>query len=170
MARQKRIEAYGRDVMINIIYDILRSDWPEGFKKHILLRELLWKLDSPKGVKGDNSKIIFSAKAKAKWKLNECAGVRPKDGIIIEHAVPRLEVWKALTNQPRLTKKRIQNTLESLIVRVAVTVDEDNELNKLGLRQKMPEEWDGGDLMARHKAAKIRHVRWLPEKYLATNT
>ena len=52
MASTKRIDSYGRSMMIKIIHDVMKSDWPEEFKKHLLLRELLWKSDSPKGVKG----------------------------------------------------------------------------------------------------------------------
>lgn len=165
MPRIKRIESYGRDVMINIIYDVLKSSWPDEFKKHILIKELLWKIDCPKGVRGDNSSIIFSAKAKSLWQENERAGIRPKTGIVIEHAVPRLAIHQVLSRSKRPSKKFISNTLDSMIVRVAVTKVEDDNLNKLGLRQCMPENWDGIDTMARHRAAKIRHVKWLPEKY-----
>jgi hypothetical protein len=76
--------------MVNIIYDVLNSEWPDEFKKYILLKELLWKHDSPKGVQGDNSNLIFSSKAKKIWLDNESSGIKPKKGIIFEHAVPRL--------------------------------------------------------------------------------
>lgn len=166
MARTKRIESYGRDMMIKIIHDVIKSDWPEEFKKHILLKELLWKSDSPRGVKGDNSKVIFSEKAMKLWLKNEKLGLKNlKSGIIIEHAVPRLEIYTALSKIKRLTKKSISATLDCMLVRVAVTKDEDGKLNKLGLRQRMPLGWADNDCMARHVAAKIKHVEWRPDKY-----
>lgn len=165
MTRTKRIDSYGREVMIKIIHDVMKSDWPKEFKKHLLLRELLWKTDSPKGVRGDNSKIIFSSKAKALWQKNELAGKNSKSGIIIEHAVPRLEIYSVLNRAKRLTKKTISDILDQMLVRVAVTKEEDVKLNKLGLRQRMPENWADNDVLARHREAKIRHVKWLPPKY-----
>lgn len=165
MSRAKRIESYGHDVMIKIIHDVMRSDWPEEFKKHILLKELLWKTDSPKGVKGDNSQIIFSAQAKSRWQANEKEGRKPKSGIVIEHAIPRLEIYAAISKQKRISKSFISSTLKKMIIRVAVIKEEDDKLNELGLRQRMPDDWDGIDPLARHRAAKIRHVKWLPEKY-----
>lgn len=166
MARTKRIDSYGRDMMIKIIHDVMKSDWPEEFKKHILLKELLWKYDSPKGVKGDNSKVIFSKKAMKLWLKNEKDNKKNlKSGLIIEHAIPRLEIYATLSKIKRLSKKSIADILDCMIVRVAVTKDEDDRLNQLGLRQRMPREWDGVDCMARHEAAKIKHVEWRPEKY-----
>lgn len=70
----KRIDSYGRDMMIKIIYDVMKSDWPEEVKKHILLKELLWKADAPRGVRGDNSQIIFSKRAMSLWKNNKTFG------------------------------------------------------------------------------------------------
>lgn len=166
MTRTKRIESYGRDMMIKIIHDVIKSDWPEEFKKHILIKELLWKYDSPNGVKGDNSKIIFSRKAMKLWLENEKNGKKNlKSGIVIEHAVPRLEIYTALSKIKKLSKKSISDILECMLIRVAVTKDEDAGLNRLGLRQKMPEDWNGVDCMARHLKAKIKHVEWQPKIY-----
>jgi hypothetical protein len=165
MVRVRRLDSYGRDMMIKIIFDVMKSDWPEEFKKHILLKELLWKADAPRGVRGDNSKIVFSKKAMFLWKNNKTLGKKPKSGIVIEHAVPRLAIYNALTQEGKLTKKSISDILDRLLIRVAVTKDEDDMLNQLGLRQKMPEKWEGTDFLARHREAKIEHVEWLPEEY-----
>lgn len=166
MIRTRRIDSYGRDMMIKIIHDVMKSDWPEEFKKHILIKELLWKSDSPRGVKGDNSKVIFSEKAMKLWLKNERDGKKNlKAGLVIEHAVPRLEIYGALSKVKRLSKKSISDILDCMIVRVAVTKEEDVGLNKLGLRQRMPEDWNGVDCMARHIMANIKHVEWQPEKY-----
>lgn len=165
MVRQKRIDSYSRDVMVGIIYDVLRMDWPEEFKKHILLKELLWKADAPRGVKGDNSNIIFSVGAKRLWQENEKNGIRPRTGIIIEHAVPRLEIYGSLRARSKMSKAAIGKVLDELLVRVAVTKEENERLDKQRLRQKMPEDWDRLDRFARHKAANIRHVEWQPESY-----
>lgn len=165
MPRAKRIDSYGREVMIKIIHDVMISDWPEEFKKHILLKELLWKPDAPRGVSGDNSKIIFSSKAKALWESNLSLKKRPRAGIVFEHAVPRLEIYASLSRPKKLSHKYISDLLDQMIVRVAVTEEEDARLRELGLRQKMPDDWDGIDMLARHRAAKIKHVKWIPEMY-----
>lgn len=164
-----RIESYGRDVMVNIILDVMNANWLEEFKKHLLLKELLWKHDAPRGVKGDNSGVIFSVKAKACWQNNERKGVKERTGIIIEHAVPRLEIYTALSNlskQNKLSRESIKEILDRMMVRVAIIKEEDDKLNKEGLRQKMPKEWDGNDPLARHRVAKIKHDnKWQPDKY-----
>lgn len=165
MPSQKRIESYGPKVMAKIICDVMRSQWPKEFKKHILPKELLWKADAPRCVKGDNSKIKFSAKAKLLWQKNEKEGRKPKSGIVIEHAIPRLEIYTAISKQRRISENSISSALENMIIRVAVTEDEDKEPNRLGLRQKMPDDWDGKYPIARHQAANIRYVDWLPEEY-----
>jgi hypothetical protein len=151
--------------MTKIICDVLKSDWPNEFKKHILLKELLWKLDAPRGVKGDNSQVKFSAKAMALWKKNEKDCVNPRSGLVIEHAVPRVLVCAALMELKKPSPESIAAVLSSMIVRVAVTKDEDTRLDRMKLRQQMPGDWDGIDPMARHLAAKIKHVDWLPSQY-----
>ncbi len=160
-----RIDSYGPDVMTKIICDVLKSDWPNEFKKHILLKELLWKLDAPRGVKGDNSQVKFSAKAMALWKKNEKDGVNPRSGLVIEHAVPRLLVCKVLMDLKKPSPESIATVLASMIVRVAVTKEEDARLDSMKLRQRMPDDWDEIDPMARHLAAKIKHVDWRPSQY-----
>ena len=166
MSRIIRFDSYGHDVMVQIIYDVLHSEWPDEFKKHILLKELLWSHDSPKGVRGDTSDLIFSSKAKKVWEDNEATGVKPKKGIVFEHAVPRLVIYKELTKRKKVSKKFISGVIRNMLFCVAVTDEEDAKLNKSKLRQAMPDDWDGVDPFARHSKVKIKHLkRWKPEKY-----
>lgn len=163
-----RIDSYGPEVMIKIICDVLKSDWPNEFKRYLLLKELLWKLDAPRAVKGDNSQVIFSAEAMALWKENEKnlkKGKKLRSGLVIEHAVPRVLVCDALMDLKNPSTESIAPLLKSMIVRVAVTKKEDAKLDSLKLRQHMPVDWDGIDPMARHLAAEIKHVDWRPSQY-----
>lgn len=164
MVKAKRIDSYGHDVMVEIIFDVLNSDWPAEFKKHILLKELLWRPDAPRGVNGANNELRFSKEAEKRWKKNVEENRKPRDGLIVEHAVPRQAIYKILINQEP-TKDFISNILRTNIVRVFVTKDEDDKLNKLNLRSKMPENWDRQDILARHKQAGIEHSSWLPKKF-----
>lgn len=162
------INSYGPEVMIKIICDVLKSDWPNEFKRYLLLKELLWKLDAPRAVKGDNSQVIFSAKAMARWKENEKdlkKGRQLRSGLVIEHAVPRVVICDALMTLKNPSPVSIAPLLKSMIVRVMVTEEENADLDRMKLRQHMPADWDRIDPIARHLAAKIKHVTWLPSQY-----
>ena len=76
-------------------------------------------------------------------------------GLIHEHIVPRKIVRELLLDFDSPTPDAIRSLLDRFCIGVVVTQEEDERLNSLGLRSKMPEDWDGSDPWARHKAAGI---------------
>jgi len=52
----------------------------------------------------------------------------------------------------------IKNILRRFCIGAVVTAEEDQTLNKLGLRAKMPEGWDGKYPWARYRVAKIEII------------
>jgi hypothetical protein len=58
-----------------------------------------------------------------------------------------------------VTSEAVRAVLERYGVTVLITLDEDRQLNKAGLRNRMPAEWDGSDPLARYKAVGIELVR-----------
>jgi len=75
-----------------------------------------------------------------------------------EHIVPRSIINKKLLEMDAPTADIIFDLLEAYCIAIVVTLDEDKCLNKLGLRSKMPDDWDEIDPWARHKKARIEVV------------
>lgn len=74
-----------------------------------------------------------------------------------DHAVPRNLIVKMLLNlKGRITPGRVRKILKKYCGAVIITKKDDIKLNKMGLRQKMPGDWNGRELLARYKAASIR--------------
>lgn len=55
------------------------------------------------------------------------------------------------------TEADVRGVLD-LCIGVVVTVEEDRALNAAGLRSRMPEGWDGRDVLARYRAVGIEVV------------
>ena len=76
--------------------------------------------------------------------------------LVHEHVMPKKIVIERLLQLSTPTTSSVHQLLESCCKGAVVTRTEDATLNRLGLRSKMPHDWDGTDLWARYKAAKIR--------------
>lgn len=96
---------------------------------------------------------------------NTSTGDVEKKNYIVEHAIPVAVLIKQL-------KKKFKNPSYDEIAEhltkqyhiYCVTKDEDDDLNK-GLKDKMPEDWDGIDPLARYKKAGIE-IAYVPNQYL----
>lgn len=75
--------------------------------------------------------------------------------LIHEHIVPRKVIRDKLFNLENVNSTEIMKVLNSYCIGVVVTKEEDNRLNSIGLRSKMPINWDGKDPWARYVAAAI---------------
>ena len=85
------------------------------------------------------------------------------DGLVHEHAVPRNIIKKKIIDKLESIDSyddecinNIFNIIRDLSKSVVVSKAEDEKLNKAGLRQKMPEKWDGKDWKARYKMKEIK--------------
>ena len=72
-----------------------------------------------------------------------------------DHAVPRKLLLDWLLNLRSPTQDSIQALLDAYCKAAVIIKSEDALLNRLGLRSKMPSDWDGKDPWARYKAAGI---------------
>lgn len=79
--------------------------------------------------------------------------------VVKEHAVPQQVIVNMLENMPNPTRRKVRNLLTKLWRVTLVTREEDERLRSLGLRFKMPDDWDGKDPWARYKAAGIKLTR-----------
>lgn len=70
-----------------------------------------------------------------------------------EHVVPKKVMINHLLEGKTWNAAGIKNYFEAFCIGVVVTREEDLKLNKMGLRSKMPSNWDGQDPWARYRAA-----------------
>jgi hypothetical protein len=75
--------------------------------------------------------------------------------VIYDHAVPFNLVGDMLMSLDSPTKESVSRILNEFVVSVLITSKENDELNNLGLKSKMPKDWDGKNVLARYEAAKI---------------
>lgn len=76
--------------------------------------------------------------------------------LIHEHVVPKSVIIKRLMNLSKPSSKNVNDVLQHFCIGVVVTAEEDQRLNRLGLRAKMPEGWNGKNPWARYAKAKIK--------------
>jgi hypothetical protein len=69
--------------------------------------------------------------------------------------MPKKLVIGLLLKMSSPTTSSVYQLLDSYCKGAVITRTEDAALNSLGLRSKMPSDWDEKDLWARYKAAKI---------------
>ncbi len=74
-----------------------------------------------------------------------------------EHVVPRRVIISLLLDAQDATDERIRAVLQ-LCVGAVITKEEDQHLNAVGFRARMPEDWDGSEPFARYRAAGIELV------------
>lgn len=158
---------YKKGDITKAIVDILSSTWPKQLKRHILLKELLWNIDYPRAV--SRSYLLeppfFSIKAKKEWDYNYKNNIKARTGLIFEHAIPRSILCNKLFEMKDLNYDSIRIFQETYIKRIFITKQENYALDSLGLRSKMPSDWDLNDPWARHKKAKIKYTAVLPNSF-----
>ncbi len=81
--------------------------------------------------------------------------LRDRTDLRHEHAVPRRYLIERLMNLGQPTLSEVSAMLSELCVGVVVTRAEDARLTSTGLRKRMPEDWDGKDVLDRYRAAGI---------------
>lgn len=75
--------------------------------------------------------------------------------LVHEHAVPKKLLIDLLLSLSSPTPDSVQQMFQNYCKAAVITKAEDAALNRLGLRSKMPSDWDGRDPWARYKAAGI---------------
>lgn len=75
--------------------------------------------------------------------------------LVHEHAVPKKLLIEMLMNLSNPSSDSVQQMFQNYCKAAVITKAEDASLNRLGLRSKMPADWDGKDPWARYKAAGI---------------
>ncbi len=79
--------------------------------------------------------------------------------LIVDHAVPLAVIVKWLFEPGvDLSRESIRNHLKRWYCLGLLTNDDDEGLNRLGLRSRMPANWDGNDLIARYRETGIASV------------
>ena len=132
--------------------------------KQVLCRDVAFVLNSElhygtKCVVLDNAMWVWSEfdgkYDGCKFWSAEAARAGQEEKQIHDHAVPKKVLMEFLLRMSRPTPEEVERFFESYCFGAVITKAEDDALNKLGLRSKMPSDWDGIDPWARYKAAKI---------------
>jgi|CXWL01.1.fsa_nt_gi hypothetical protein len=82
----------------------------------------------------------------------------PSTKLIHEHVVPQNVIIRRLLSLRQPSAASVKRVLNRFCIGVVVTHDEDRKLTRLGLRAKMPNDWDGKTPWARYSAANIKVV------------
>jgi hypothetical protein len=126
---------------------VLRSSLHYG-TKYAVLSEVTWVWSEFNG-----KYVGCKYWSKAAWRLRG-----GDEKLVHEHLVPKKEIIGQLVQLKNPSPESVREVLERFCIGVVVTAEEDQRLNKLGLRAKMPEGWDGQDPWARYVVAKIKVV------------
>lgn len=79
--------------------------------------------------------------------------------LVVDHTVPISVIVEKLFEQGAdLTQEGIRNHLNRLYRLGLLTNSEDAKLRQAGLRSRMPENWDGKDLIARYRVVNFKSV------------
>lgn len=122
-----------------------------GFKHNICCRNLkealheYWRHRTLKQHSFQKKRILRSKAARNK-SLSECVG---------EHVVPRMVIVNRLMEMKMPTTPAVIKLLKNLYHVRLVTYKEHKRLTELGLRYKMPPDWNGVDVFARYAVAGI---------------
>ena len=100
-----------------------------------------------------------SKAASAKWRSRaSLASIADRNGHVYDHAIPFTLVHRELLEVSELSPEAIRPILEARVQAALITRREDEELTRIGLRSKMPSDWDGVNLLARYEAAGIEVI------------
>lgn len=72
-----------------------------------------------------------------------------------EHVVPKRYILEKLFSLSSPTTEEVYRVLSTYCIGAVVTRDEDRRLAKMGLRSKMPTNWDEKNIWARYDLAEI---------------
>jgi hypothetical protein len=126
------------------VASVLRSRLHYG-TKFAVLSEVVWVWSE------------FSGKLKGcrYWSKAACRTKSESKFLVHEHLVPKGVIIEKLFALPSPSPKAVRRVLERYCIGVVVTRAEDKELTHLGLRSKMPGDWDKKNPWARYVAARI---------------
>lgn len=80
------------------------------------------------------------------------------DNLVGEHIVPVSVIIKVLENGNDFSKENISSTIKKLSAKAVITKKEDDLLKKAGFSNKMPLNWNTGDIKARYDAVGIKLI------------
>lgn len=120
---------------------------------------VVWLLEGLKGKKIKPSaanRILRATIRKIKPRIiGESKSSKKSSKRVGDHAVP-LKVIVSKLRKAGPLKERVESILDRYLVKVWLTKYEHTKvLRKAGLEEKMPQGWDGKDLFARYKQARI---------------
>lgn len=139
----KQLQFTKRDLAADVVV-ACRSELTKR-SKYALLNDICWAWSQFTG-KIDGCRY---------WTPAALASKPDKKQLRHEHLVPRKVLIRRMHGLVNPDVETVYAFLDSMCVGVVVTVEEDRRLSQAGLRSKMPDEWDGVDAWARHKAVNL---------------
>lgn len=95
-----------------------------------------------------------TAKKKAIRRSKAAFGLPLRD-CVVEHTVPQMVIVNKLMELTDVSPEIVSGILEKLYTVRLVTYAEHERLSSLGLRSRMPSNWDGLDILHRYREAGI---------------
>jgi hypothetical protein len=107
---------------------------------------------------GASAILSYAAEQRDEYRMRRKADDK-EIRLIVDHAVPLASMIEWLFEPGAdLSRNAIRQHLKRWYHLGVLTSSEDATLNRLGLRSKMPDDWDGKDLTARYHQAAIKRA------------
>lgn len=113
--------------------------------KYAVLDDALWKW----------SEFHGKHKGCQYWSVAALKVSRETKELRHEHLIPKSLLIAMLMDDSPKSAESLITWLDLRCIAVVVTKSEDAKLSKAGLQSKMPADWDGKDICARHRAVGI---------------
>lgn len=121
--------------------------------KYAVLKDAIWVWSTFEGKHSDS--LCWSIAAQRLMKNQKRIPKDVKEKLTHEHSIPKSIIIQKLLNLPKPTQAAVKQILTKYCIAVIITREEDKKLNDIGLRSKMPDDWDNKDVYARYHRAKI---------------
>ncbi len=84
------------------------------------------------------------------------AATKGPRSLVYDHSIPFNYTLERLIGLPDVNQQTVRACLSECLITCTITKEEDERLNRAGLRHKMPDDWDGVNPLARYQAVNIQ--------------
>jgi hypothetical protein len=125
-----------------------------------ILDSILWQVEGLKNgrvTERATCRILRATLRRIRPRLIASSEAACADDREVDHAIPVHVLCQRILNTPNLDRTKLEAILDQWLVSVELTVSEHREvLQKGGLANQVPHDWDGADILARYRVAGIR--------------
>jgi len=143
-------------LILQQLYRLSDLGFGEGKIDRIRREAIFFLYEGGDAAKWDRARP-HSLAARALREATKTKGLLPltvRKAVTYDHAIP-LRCLRAGLREAAETNETMGSFLAHFVKGVVITREENEKLNKLGLRSAMPDGWDPADVMARYRVAEI---------------